>query len=398
MPGDHALLSPSGAKRWITCTPSARLEENFEDEAGIPAEEGTLAHKLVESILQYKTRLIDKPEYERLLAEIKADKLYANAMFEYCDQFAAVVLEKFAEAQMRSPDALLFLEQRYDLSRWVPAGFGTGDISILADRLLEIVDYKYGKGVVVDADDNEQMKLYALGALEKFGHLYDIETVRMSIYQPRVDNFPVFEMSVADLLQWAESELKPKAVLAFAGEGDFVPGDHCGFCRARAVCKANAEYNLEIAKHQFEVPVFLDEFDIADILERAPQFTKWIKAVEEYALKQAVNHGIKWPGFKLVEGRSNRVFIDPNAVAAELMIAGYPFEAIHKPTELLGITALEDTFGKKKLGEVISDLIVKPAGQLTLVPVSDKREEYNSLDAARRDFDGHGEDDAEFLQ
>lgn len=393
MPGNHALLGPSGASRWLACPPSARLEEKFDDTTSEAASEGTLAHKLCEVMLQHEIGILSKFDYTVALGEITSDRQYKPEMAEYCADFAAFVMESYAQAQNESAGALIFLEQVYDLERWIPGGYGTCDISILAARKLRVKDFKYGKGVVVDATENKQMMLYALGAVEKYGFLYDIDTVEMVIYQPRVNNYSTYEMSVADLLTWAENELRPRAVLAYAGEGDFNPGDHCGFCKARATCRALADYQLEIAKHDFEIPELLGDYDIADILSRAPMFGKWLKSVTDYALAQAVHKAKKWPGFKLVEGRSNRVISDAAEVADRLIQAGYERAKIYKPATLLGITDLEGVVGKKKLGALIDDVIVKPPGKLALVPAADKRPEVNNLDAARRDFEGYGSDE-----
>lgn len=392
MPGDHAILSPSGASRWIACPPSARLELTFPDSAGEAASEGTLAHRLSEAILRYKTKKITRAAYSQELVEIQADRQYQKSMFEYCDQYATFILERYAEAQVHTPDALIFIEQRLDLSAYIEDGFGTGDNIIIADRILDITDLKYGKGVVVSAEDNSQLKVYALGALEKFGHLYDVETVRMTIYQPRVDNYSTYELSVTELTHWAETVLKPSAALAFSGGGNFNPGLHCGFCRARAVCKANADYNLELARHEFEVPVFLEDNDIAEILSRADMFTKWLTSVKAYALKYAVHEGKKWPGYKLVEGRSSRIISDLVA-AEEALLKVTDAATIFSVPELLSVAALETAIGKKKVSEALATLILRPPGKLALVPVSDKRLEFNSLDAAKRDFEDYEEGD-----
>lgn len=382
----HAVLSPSGAHRWLSCTRSARLEQQFPDKAGQAAEEGTLAHSLGELILRLKLKRISKQVYQREFKKIEENKLYDHAMQEHAESYSVFVLERFYEAQSHTKDAVIYLEHLLNLTEYVEEGFGTGDCVIIADSTMEIVDFKYGKGVLVTAENNKQMMLYALGALRDFDLAYDIDKVRMTIFQPRIDNFSSFEISVDDLLTWAEVELKPKAKLAFAGEGEFEPGSHCKFCKAKAVCKANADYNLEIARHDFAVPELLTDEDIADILERAPMFTNWLKSVTEYALSESVLNGKKWPGFKLVEGRSNRAYSDEILVAARLMEKGFAEDMIYK-RELLGITAMEKAIGKKEFGVVLSELIIKPQGKPTLAPASDKREELNSVDAAKKDFE-----------
>jgi hypothetical protein len=381
----HAVLSPSGAHRWLSCTPSARLEQQFPDKAGNVAREGTLAHSLGELILKLKLKKITKQVYQRDLKKIESDELYDHAMQEHAESYSVFVLERFYEAQSHTKDAVIYLEHQLNLTEYVPEGFGTGDCVIIADGTMEIIDLKYGKGVVVIAENNKQMMLYALGALKDFDFVYDIDTVCMTIYQPRIDNFSTWKIRVDDLLTWAEMELKPKAALAFKGEGEFSPGTHCQFCKAKAVCKANADYNLQLAVYDFATPELLTDDEIADILERSSNFTNWLKSVNEYALSEAVLNGKKWPGYKLVEGRSNRTYSDEAAVAERLLEKGFAEDLIYK-RELLGITAMEKVVGKKEFALHLSGLIIKPQGKPTLAPKSDKREELNSVEAAQKDF------------
>jgi hypothetical protein len=384
--GAHAILSPSGAHRWLSCTPSARLEEQFPDKAGEAAEEGTLAHKLGELLLRYKLKQITKAVYAKEVKEIETHKLFHHSMHEHADAYAVFVLERYAEAQTHTRDALIYLEHLLNLSDYIPEGFGTGDTVIIADTVMDLIDLKYGKGVLVSAENNKQLKLYALGALRDFDFLYDIKTVRMTIFQPRIDNYSTWEIEVEELRRWAEEELKPRAEMAFKGEGEFNPGSHCQFCKAKAVCKANAEYNLQLAKHDFADPNLLEDDDISNILTRAAEFKNWLGAVEDYALDEAVNNGKKWPGFKLVEGRSNRQYVNEDKVAGTLMAAGFARDLIYKKPSLLGITDMEKAIGKKGFGEYLKDLVIKPAGKPTLVPQTDKRPEYNSAEAAKADF------------
>lgn len=385
MAGEHAVLSPSGASRWLSCTPSARLEQQFPDNAGAAASEGTLAHSLGELIIRFRTGAVKKTAYTKKLAEIQADDQYENAMLEYAEGYAVFVLEQFNEAKSHTKDAILFLEQKLNLTDYVPDGFGTGDVLIIADRVLTIIDLKYGKGVPVSADNNKQMMLYSLGALREFDYMYDIQAVRMIIYQPRLDSISTFEMPVPELRQWAEEELKPRATMAFAGEGEYQPGPHCRFCKAKAVCRANAEMNLDIARYEFKDAALLDDTEIADILTRADAFKKWLGAVEEHALFEAVNNDKKWPGYKLVEGRSNRMYADETRVANALTAAGWKEEIIYTK-KLLGITAMEKELGKPVFEKTLEGLIIKPPGKPALVPASDKRPEYHSSDAAKLDF------------
>lgn len=383
---DHAILSPSGASRWLACTPSARLEQQFPDRAGEAAAEGTLVHALGELLLRYKTKQLPPSLYDSRLKEIQADKLYDGSMLDHAEDYAVFVLERFAEAQAHTKDALLFLETKLDLTDYVPEGFGTGDAIIIADGTLDLIDLKYGKGVAVSAHENRQMMLYGLGALRDFDFMYDIQKVRMTIHQPRIENYSSYELTVAELRQWAEAELKPKAQLAWEGKGDYAPGAHCRFCRAKAVCRANADHNLEVAKHEFKDPARLDDSEIAEILGRVDQLTAWINAVEEHALNEAVNGGKKWPGYKLVEGRSNRKYSSEEAVALKLSQIASLREDQYAPRKLLGITDMQKLLGKKDFAFYLDPLIIKPPGKPTLVPASDKRPEYNSIESAVNDF------------
>jgi hypothetical protein len=381
----HAILSPSGASRWLACTPSARLEEGFPDRSGEAAKEGTLAHSLGELIIRAKEQLITKPKYQVELASIKKNSLFEDNMFDYAEDYALFVLERFAEAQSRTKDAQLFLEQKLNLTDYVPEGFGTGDAIIIADGVLDIIDLKYGKGVPVTAEENKQMMLYSLGALKQFDFLYAIDSVRMTIYQPRLDSISTYEMTVTDLHHWAKTELVPKARLAFDGEGEFVPGKHCQFCKAKAVCKANADEQLQLAKYDFAKETLLKDEEISDILSRADAFKKWVTAVEEYALIEAVENNKKWPEFKLVEGRSNRIYSDETAVAKVLVEKGFEEDKLYTK-KLLGITAMEKAITKAEFNTLLNPFIIKPPGKPTLVPVSDKRPEYNSVEGAIADF------------
>lgn len=383
--GNHAVLSPSAASRWLACTPSARLELNFPESTSEAASEGTLAHALGELILRFKTKKIGKAAYKKKLALLQADSQYSPAMLDYAEDYAAFVLEQFSKAKAHTKDAVIYLEQKLNLTDYVPDGFGTGDAGIIADKWLTLIDLKYGKGVPVSAEKNKQMMLYALGALREYDYMYDIEMVRLIIYQPRLDSITTYEISVTELKEWAETELRPRAAMAFKGEGDFVPGAHCRFCKAKAVCKANAEYNLELAKYEFNEAVLLSDAEIADILDRADQFIKWIGSVTEHALDEAVNNGKKFPGYKLVEGRSNRTYLDENKVATKLLKEGFLDEEIYTK-KLLGITAMEKAITKPTFNSLLNNLVIKPAGKPTLVPESDKRPEYNSLDKAILDF------------
>lgn len=374
----HALLGPSGAKRWMSCTPSARFEEQFEDQTSSYAAEGTEAHELGEAILT---------ENEKAANKIRNNGPYYNAeMEEAVGLYVDIVMERFNEAKSRTKDAILMTEQRLDFSDWVPGGFGTGDVVIIADNVLEVIDLKYGKGVAVEAEDNPQLKLYGLGAYSVYSMLYDIETVRITIVQPRLDSVTTDEISVTDLLAWAKDEIVPKAKMAWEGEGEFIPGDHCKFCKGKNQCKALADYNLELFKYDLVNANLLLNDDIADILERVDTLTSWASDIKEYARTQAELHGIKYPGWKLVEGRSNRVYQDPDKIVDTLITENYDKALLYKAPEILGITALEKVVGKKKFNDLVGDYIVKPPGKPTLVKESDKRPELNSSEKAADDF------------
>lgn len=378
----HAVLSPSSASRWLSCTPSARLEMQYPDKAGDYAKEGTLAHEFGELRLKRYSGEIDNLEWTKRTSDLVKDSLYSESLEEYAGGYADFVWEKYQLARKTTSDAVLRIEEKIDLTAYVPEGFGTGDAVILADGTMEIIDLKYGKGVQVSAVENKQMMLYALGALDMFGFMYAIHTVRMTIYQPRLDNVSEWEKSVEELLMWGMNELAPRAKMAFAGEGSFSPGKHCQFCRAKAQCRALAEKNMEIAQHEFDDASLLSDAEISKVLEQMDIFRNWMSAVEEYALQAALN-GKAFPGFKLVEGRSNRKYVDEKKVADRLIENGYKSDLIYEPAKLKTITAMEKLVTKKAFTAILGDLIIKPQGKPTLVPVSDKRQEWNS---AENDF------------
>ena len=381
---EHAILSASSASRWMACPPSARLEQNYENKTSAFAEEGTLAHELGELSLRLQLGEITRKTYTARANKLsKGNELFTADMPDYVEIYTDTCMEKVAEAKATTPDAIAIVEQRLDFSEWVPEGFGTGDFVIIADGTMEICDLKYGKGVPVSAIGNKQMRLYALGAIAEFEFLYDIEKVKMTIIQPRLDSISTDEMEVEDLLKWAEGELKPTAELAFKGEGEFCAGDHCTFCRAKAVCKARADKNMELAKYEFADPNVLNEIEIADILGKADELAKWAKDLQEYALDAAVNNGVAFPGYKVVEGRSNRKWTDEKAIGDILLEQGFQ-ETIIYTKKLTGITNMETAIGKKEVVRLLGDYIEKPPGKPTLAPESDKRPVFNS---AKSDFE-----------
>ena len=283
-----------------------------------------------------------------------------------------------AAAKEKCKDPIVLIEQRLDFSKWVPQGFGTGDCVIVADETLTVIDFKYGVGILVEAEKNPQMMCYALGALQLFDSIYDIDSVTMTIFQPRRDNVSTYTISKEELLKWADEVLAPTAQLAAKGEGEYKAGDHCQFCKVKAKCRKRAEYNLELARYDFEMPSTLEDDEIEAILAKADALVSWTGDVKEYALQQAVS-GKQWKDWKIVEGRSNRKYVNETAVADTVKNAGYdPFE--HK---VLGITAMTKLLGKTKFEELLSGFIEKPQGKPTLVPMSDKRPAMNT---AANDF------------
>lgn len=370
----HAILSASSSHRWLTCTPAPKLESTFNEETSVFAEEGTAAHELSEhklrKFLKIKTR---KPKSE----------FQCEEMDEYTDVYVSYATELITKVRQSCKDPIVLIEQRLDFSNYVPEGFGTGDLVIVADKTLYVVDLKYGTGVAVSAEQNPQMMLYALGALNLFEALYDIETVNMTIVQPRLESISTYEIEVTELITWAEIELKPKAELAINGEGEFVPGEHCRFCRARATCRVRSESFLAIARFEFKMPDLLTDSEIEDVLSLADQLSKWAADIYTYATEKAINEGKEWTGYKLVEGRSNRKYGDETAVVEAVTNAGY--KDIYKKT-LLGITDMEKLIGKKNFETILGNLIEKPKGKITLVSESDKRKSIKLDNTAKADF------------
>lgn len=378
-PNTHAILSASSSHRWLNCNPSARLEQEFADRETDAAAEGTAAHALCE----HKLRRALKMRSKKPISPYDCDEMDA-----YTDAYVEFVMESLAEAKQECKDPLVLIEQKLDFSCYVPDGYGTGDCLIVADKLLHIIDFKYGQGVLVDAEQNPQMMLYALGALRLFDSLYDIAEVSMSIFQPRRENVSTWTISVDDLLDWAENTLKPKAELAFKGEGEYTPGSWCQFCKAAVKCRARAEAKLQLARYEFAMPPLLSDEEIEDILLKLDDLTKWANEITAYAQDAAVNHGKVWRGFKLVESRTNRRYTDEEAVAQAANAAGY--HDIYKKS-LIPITEMERLMGKKTFAEVIGSLVEKPKGRSTLVPASDKRPAIVST-GAEQDFTDFKED------
>ena len=369
---DHALLSASGAQRWLSCPPSARLEEAVEEQSSEYAKEGSFAHELAELYLAQDLGLTEKSEFNKRLKELRQNPFYSEELDAYVKIYLDFAIEKINEARARTRDAVVLLEMKLDYSTWVPEGFGTGDLVLVTDDVLEVIDFKFGRGIQIGAEDNPQMRLYALGALSQFGCLYEVNTVRMTIVQPRLDSISTDEMAVEELVDWGEKMVKPIADLAFKGEGEFKAGGHCRFCRVRATCRARAEMNMKLACYDFKEPPLLTDEEIVEVLDAADEYMKWISDLQGYALDQAVNNGKKWPGYKLVEGRSYRRYKDQGKVAEALIAAGYKEDEIYEKV-LLGITKMERAVGRKEFNELLAGLIEKPPGKAKLAPESDKR-------------------------
>ena len=374
MPDIHSPLSPSSAFRWIKCTPSAKLNAALPDSTSEYALQGTAAHTLCEYKLQKLLGKDAKDPTENLT--------YFDAEMADCtDSYQQYVSERIEKAKQFCKDPIVLVEQKLDFSKWVPQGFGTGDCVIVADNVLTVIDFKYGVGVLVEAEQNPQMMCYALGALALFDSIYDIENVVMTIFQPRRDNINIYELSKKELLQWADEILSPAAQLAAKGEGEFKAGKHCRFCKVKATCRKRAEYNLELARYDFEMPANLEDTEIEVILSKADELAAWCSDIKEYAFQQALN-GKQWNGWKLVEGRSVRKYINEDAVAETVKNAGYdPYE--HK---VLGITAMTRMLGKAKFENLLSSFIEKPTGKPALVPKSDKRPSIDKAVQAADDF------------
>lgn len=369
---EHALLSASGAGRWLSCPSSARLEEAVEEGESEYAREGSFAHSLAELYLAYYLDLIKKSKFNKRLKELRQNSFYSQELDDYVKVYVDFAMEKINEAKARTKDAVVLLEAKLDYSSWVPEGFGTGDLVLVTDDVLEVIDFKFGQGIPVSAVDNPQMRLYALGALNQFGCLYDINTACMTIVQPRLDSISTHEMTIDDLMHWANSTVKETAEKAFKGEGDFNPGEHCRFCRVRSTCRARAEMNMKLACYDFKQPPLLTDDEIVEVLDAADEYMKWISDVQSYALDQAVNNGKQWPGYKLVEGRSYRKYVDEAKVAKALISAGYSEDVIYEKV-LLGITKMEKAVGKKQFNELLAGLVEKPPGKVKLAPDADKR-------------------------
>ncbi len=362
LPDKHAFLSPSSSERWFNCTRSAWMSEQFPDLGSVFAAEGTEAHRLCEYLLH---ELLGIPDVDPR----PGMTYYTSEMEEAAQGYAQFIREKLEKWKTAGVKPEVFIEQRVDLRAYIPESMGTSDCVIVADDEIEIIDFKYGMYRVPAT--SLQLRIYALGACELFRNLYDFSRVRMTIYQPRLGTVDEASMDVSDLYAWAEKELKPRAELAFAGQGDYSVGEWCRNCRARRTCRELAAHQLEIAKYDFKEPPLLSDEEIADVLSRVDDLVSWAAGVREYALQAALD-GRKFTGWKLVEGKTVRKFTDDTCVAARVEAAGFdPYEK-----KMLGLTALEKKLGKKEFASLLSDLVIRPQGKPMLAPVSDKRAEW----------------------
>ncbi len=374
----YTKLTASGAYRWMACPPSAKLEDQFPDENSGYAAEGKLAHSLAELLIRYHNHEFTKKAYSARINKLRKEEVYSEDMEEYILDYVDTVQEIFNKVKESWPEARLLVEQKLDFSEYVPNGSGTGDVVIVADDMVQVIKLKYGKAVCSCADETPQLRLYAAGAYLEHSVLYDIRKVKMTIIQPRIGKMSTEELTVKELLKWAEREVKPKAELAVKGGGEYCIGDHCRFCKAKAVCRARYEYNQELTELDFCDPDTLEEWEIGEVLKRAEELKAWVKDVADYVYDQILNKGKKYEGWKLVEGRSSRKYLEEGQAAKVLIKAGYKEEEIFEK-KLLGITAMEKKLGKQAFRGMLGKLVFKPEGTPVLVPETDKRPEINII-------------------
>lgn len=394
MPGQHALLSPSSSKRWLTCTPSARLEaklkERFGDKGSSYAAEGTLAHAVAELKLRREIGEINDFNYKTQLAALEEKSRgqvpdgITKEMHRNTDYYVDTVMECYYAARNRCPDAELHIEQRLDMDRWVPRCFGTSDAVIVSDPVLYVIDYKNGAGVPVSAVDNPQARIYGLGALAAFGELYACEEVHNIIVQPKLQSVTEETLARPELLDWGESIREP-AAMAWRGEGEYRTGDHCRFCAAKAICAARAAEAMSVFAHGFDAPGVIPDESIPGILKVLDTAEAWIRDIRAYAQSQALR-GQQWPGYKLVRGkRPGRKWVSEDEVADTLARAGYDREQ-YEETRLRSCAEMEKVLGKTAFDALVGRFVTQGEAALTLVPEEDKRQEYSPADAALSDL------------
>lgn len=365
----HALLSASGAERWLNCTPAPRLEDQFPESTSGYAEEGRLAHEIAElKLRRHFIEPMSTRKYNATLKKFQENPIYQDEMLRYTDEYIdyiSSIIHGFA-----SPPYIA-AEKRLDFSAYVREGFGTGDCIIIGGETLHVIDFKYGKGVPVSAEENPQMKLYALGAHREYSFLYPISRVKMTIIQPRLDNISEYEMTVDALLTWGDF-VHPIAEKAFYGEGEYKSGEWCRFCRAKSLCRARADFNTSLEEYNRMKPPLISDEEVGEILSRSRDLVKWIENLEEYALSTCLAGGII-PGWKAVEGRSNRAFSDVDLAFKSLTDSGTD-EAVLYERKPITLTKVEDLLGKKQFNELLSGFIIKPPGKPTIAPEKDKRQ------------------------
>jgi len=368
--GAHARFSPSAAHRRLNCPPSLVLEEQFQDEESGYAAEGSAGHALAEHLIK---------KHLKVRSKRPVSDYYSDDLLEAVDEYVSYVINEIEEAKRTCKAPIFSVEQRVDASEYVDECFGTADMVIVTDKVAHIIDLKLGKGVAVFAEDNPQLMIYGLGILSMAELLYDVEIVRMTIFQPRLNNSSTWDIAPDELKNWGEEVLKPRGAMALMGAGEFKSGNWCRFCKARNQCRARAEQFLALAKLEFKAPALLSEEEIAEVIKVSDELSKWASDVYAYAQEQAIVHGKEWSGFKLVEGRSNRKYSSEEEVAEAAMAAGY--KDIYK-SSLVTITEMERLMGKKEFNKILGHLVYKPQGKITLVPESDKREAINNTTAA----------------
>ena len=378
----HAILSASGASRWMACTPSARLEEQFPDSTSEYAREGTLAHELCE--FKIRKNLIEPMHtrtYNSKLKKLKEHELWQDEMDKHTDTYLEYI-QGLVHSYSCTPAVMV--EKKVDFSSYVPDGFGTADCIIIADGTLHVVDFKYGKGVAVSAENNPQMKLYGLGAYLEYSFLYAIDKVKMTIVQPRLDDISECEISTTELMEWAEEVVKPLAEKAYKGEGTYIAGNHCKFCRAKAICRERARMNLETSKFDFKEPALLSDEEVGEALKMAQDLAKWAEDLKDYALAESLK-GKLIPGWKAVEGRGSRVFTD-NEEALKVLIGSGIDETMLYERKQLTLAQIEKVLGPKQFKELVGNMVEKSPGKPTLVIETDKREAITNKTTAIEDF------------
>lgn len=372
----HAVLSASGAHKWLVCTPSARLEEKYPNRTSEYMAEGTLAHAIAEfKVRSYFLEPIAKSTYTRKINKFRKEQYFNAEMLSTTDTYLEFIKGLAMETQHKP---FIAVEMQVDYSEWVPEGFGTADCILISGDTLHVIDYKHGKGVKVEAEENPQMKLYALGAYNKYKLFYAIKNVEMHIIQPRIDNISSYGLTLKDLLDWAENTVKPQAQKAWAGVGEFVQGEHCRFCKVKN-CEFRAKQNMKIVEEIKKIEGTLTPSEIGEVLTKTDGIEQWIKELKVYALEQILE-GENIPGWKAVEGKSNRKIVDVDK-AFEILEANGFDQAILYERKPLSLTALERVVGKKQLSDAIGDYIERPKGAPTLAKETDKRANYKRSSA-----------------